>query len=72
MSKTLVASGGFIAPAYPYVRNDFRLFRDVMPVFSATRGSIDFSPPPHVRWARQRERELRAGAKMWDWPRPPE
>jgi hypothetical protein len=70
VSETLVSSGGFSLPPTSTSATTFRLFHDTMPVFSAMRGSIDFSPP-HVRWARQRERELRATAKMWDWPRPP-
>jgi len=41
------------------------------PSFTAVRGGIDFSPP-HIRWARARERDLRAEAKFWDWERPPD
>jgi hypothetical protein len=70
--EAMQATGGFIAPASPGLTmaeaaRKFSLFNSVMPVFSAVRGGIDFRPP-HVRWAIQREREMRALTKMWNWP----
>ena len=70
--EVLRTSGGFCAPAYPGLTvadaaEKFALFNSIIPVFSAVRDGIDFRPP-HVRWAIQREREMRALTKMWDWP----
>lgn len=68
------ASGGFIAPRLPYhtaaeIDEAVRI-HEVLPVFRALMGGLDFRPP-EVRWAEEREHELRASARMWDWPRPP-
>lgn len=69
--SALTASGGFCAPGNTGVSFALEAFRITrLPAFSAVRGGIDFRPP-EVKWAIQRERELRAGAQMWDWPSPP-
>jgi hypothetical protein len=65
------AAGGYCAPATNTgVSFGMTAIRYSLPRFTAYRGGIDFTPP-HVRWARQRERELRAARRMWDFPRPP-
>lgn len=73
--SALTAAGGFAPPVLPYHTawelDHARLLHEVLPIFRAARGGIDFTPP-EVRWARARERELRAGRKIWDFPPVPE
>lgn len=75
MSGQLVASGGFCAPRYHTAREiedaiwkyEVRPVMLSLPMFTAPRGGINFEGPA-VRWAREREREMRRLTKMWDWP----
>ena len=74
-SEAVTSSGGFAVPvrlgidASEFAAAVQRAMR-ALPPYTASRGNFDFRPP-HVRWAVERERELRAVRRMWDWPRPP-
>jgi len=74
-SEAVTSSGGFTVPVRLGIdASEFAAaVQSVMrawPSYTAARGRFDFRPP-HVRWAIQRERELRAARRMWDWPVPP-
>lgn len=65
----MVASGGFATPANAGISFALTALRisPLLPAFSASRGRIRWEDPAE-RWARLREREMRAYSRMWDWP----
>lgn len=66
-AHTLRATGGFCPPTHSFALPALRIALRDLPPFTASRGGIRFEDPAE-RWAREREREMRALTRMWDWP----